>query len=71
MQKTIINIKGLHCPACKILIEDVCSEIEGVHSTNVDSKTGETVIEHDESLDLENLKKEIESLGEYKVTINN
>lgn len=71
MQKTIIHIKGLHCAACKTLIEDVCSEINGVHSTDVNSKTGETVVEHDENFDLENLKKEIESLGDYQVNINN
>ncbi len=69
MQKTTVHIQGLHCAACKTLIADVCSEISGVHSTNVDSKTGETVIEHDENLNLENLKKEIEGLGDYHVTI--
>lgn len=69
MQKTTIHIKGLHCAACKTLIEDVCGELGGVHAVNVDSKTGETVIEHDESLDLENLKNEVEGLGDYQVKI--
>lgn len=69
MQKTTIHIKGLHCAACKTLIEDVCGELEGVHSVDVNSKTGETIIEHDESLDLENLKNEVEGLGEYQVKI--
>lgn len=71
MQKTTIHIKGLHCGACKTLIEDVASEIGGIHSTNVDPKTGETVVEHDENFDLESLKREIESLGDYQVNINN
>lgn len=69
MQKTTIHIIGTHCKACKALIEDVYSEIPGVHSCNVNFETGQTVIEHEGSLDFEKLKKEIEGLGDYKVTI--
>ena len=53
-----------------MLIEEVCSEMPGVKSCVVDFKTGKTVIEHDGKLDLKRLKKEIESLGEYKVIIS-
>jgi len=52
-----------------MLIEEVCSEIAGVKSCVVDFKTGKTVIEHDEKVDLKKLKKEIEALGEYKVQL--
>lgn len=69
MQKTTIRIKGTHCKACKALIEDVCSEIPGIHSSNVNYETGETIIEHDENLNFENLKSEIQGLGDYKVEI--
>ena len=65
--KTIFYIKGTHCNSCKVLIEDVCKETEGVINCNVDFKTGKTEIEHTEKLNLETLKKEIESLGNYKV----
>lgn len=67
--KTTITVKGTHCQSCKLLIEEVCSELSGVKSCAVDFKTGKTVIEHDEKLDLKKLKKEIESVGEYKVQI--
>lgn len=67
MKKTIIHVRGTHCTACKALIEDVCKDIAGVESCTVDFKTGETVIEHDGKLDLSLVKKEIESLGKYKV----
>lgn len=67
--KTTLTIKGTHCNACKALIEDVCSEIGGIHSFNVDFSTGKTEIEHDENVDWEKLKKEIESLGEYRVEV--
>ena len=67
MKKTTIIIKGTHCTACKALIEDVCKDIKGVKSCNVDYKTGKTEIEHDDKIDLNLFKKEIESLGNYKV----
>lgn len=68
--KTTLIIKGTHCNACKALIEDVCSEINGIHSCTVDFSTGKTEIEHDENVDWEKLKKEVESVGEYKVEVN-
>lgn len=68
--KTTLTIKGTHCNACKALIEDVCSEINGIHSCKVDFSTGKTEIEHDENVDWEKLKKEVESVGEYKVEVN-
>ena len=65
--KTTMTIKGTHCASCKALIEDVCKELDGVTGCTVDYKTGKTLIEHDKELDMKRLKKEIESLGDYKV----
>ena len=65
--KTQFTVKGTHCNSCKILIEDVCSEMKGFKSSTVDFKTGKTEVEHDSSCNLNLLKKEIESAGEYKV----
>lgn len=67
MKTTTITIEGTHCNACKSLIEDVCSEIKGVKSCAVNFQTGETVVEHDENIDWQEFKKEIESLGQYKL----
>jgi copper chaperone CopZ len=69
MQTTTINIKGTHCNSCKLLIEDVCKE-KGAKSCTVNFETGETKIEHDESFDWQVFKKEVESMGNYKVEIN-
>lgn len=65
--KTTIAITGMHCHSCKVLMESVCREIVGVRSCHVDFSTGKTEIEHDEPVDWEALKKEIESLGAYHV----
>ncbi|MBI3633299.1 MAG: heavy-metal-associated domain-containing protein [Candidatus Vogelbacteria bacterium] len=68
--ETTVTIKGTHCNACKLLIEDVCRDIKNVQSCNVNFQTGETIVEHDENLDWQVLKKEIESLGNYVVDLN-
>lgn len=65
--KTTLTVKGTHCNSCKALIEDVCTEIPGINSCNVDFKTGITEVEHEENLDWKKFKKDVESLGEYKV----
>ena len=68
--KKIIIIKGTHCASCKALIEEVSKDIPGIISCKVDYKTGKTIIEHEEKVDLNKFKKEIESLGDYKVDLN-
>lgn len=67
MQKTLIIIKGTHCASCKTLIEDACKDIPGVILCAVDFQTGQTLVEHDDKLDWNVFKKEVESLGQYKV----
>lgn len=69
--KTEVIIKGTHCASCKMLIEDVCKDIEGINSCNVNFQTGETEIDHANNLDWQKLKQEIESIGQYKLELNN
>lgn len=58
----------MHCASCKALIEDVCQEIPGVTSCTVDVASNTARIEHDASVQPATIQKEIEELGEYKVT---
>lgn len=67
--KTAITIKGTHCRACKMLIEDVCKDNKDITSCSVDFETGRTNIEHSKALKFEDLKKAIESLGDYRVAL--
>ena len=67
--KTTLIIKGTHCASCKALIEDVCRDIKGILSCDVEVATGKTIIEHDEIIDWNNFKKEIENLGKYTVQL--
>lgn len=65
--KTTVMVQGTHCASCKALIEDVCKEIAGITSCNVDFKTGSTIIEHEENFDWKILEREISQLGKYKL----
>ncbi len=67
--KTELKVTGMHCASCKMLIEDVCQDIGNIVSCTVEVKTGRMVVEHTGKLDTARLKKEIEQLGKYKVTI--
>lgn len=67
-KETVVTIKGTHCSGCKALIEDVCPEIKGVISCQVDYKTGLTKIKYRDDFDIKMFQKEIEQLGDYKVT---
>lgn len=69
--KTTFTIKGTHCKACKALIEEVAKENPAVKDIAVDFETGETILEHQEHLDWQVLKKEIEGLGDYQVQVPN
>lgn len=67
--KTTVIIQGTHCPSCKALIEDVCKEISGIASCDVDFKTGSTAIEHEENFDWKVLEQKLDELGKYKLII--
>ena len=65
--KTTLKITGMHCASCKTLIEDVCKDVSGVQSCEVDMASSLATVEHDDTLDVEKLKQEIAALGEYRV----
>ncbi len=62
-----LYIQGTQCTACKLLIEDVGNEQEGVSSVSVDYGTGITLIHHNKPVDLQSFKRDIEGLGNYTV----
>ncbi len=65
--KTNLKIEEFHCNSCKMLVEDVCSDFPEIKSCKINAKTGEVTLEHGDSFNLAKFKKEIESLGAYKV----
>jgi copper chaperone CopZ len=65
--KTEFNVKGFHCKSCEMLVKDVAEDFPEITSCSVNVETGEVVLEHEKGLNLDKFKKEIESLGEYKI----
>lgn len=63
-----LNVKGMHCPSCSMLIEDVLQDM-GVKvveiSINEPTETGTIVVNTD--LSKEDLVEAIEAEGGYKV----
>lgn len=66
---TTLNIQGMHCASCKALIEDVCRDIPGVTSCDVDVTNKTATVEHDPAVNPDAIRREIESLGEYKTSV--
>ncbi len=66
---TKFKIEGMHCASCKALIEDVCKDIEGVKSCDVDLDGKLATIEHDDGLDISLIKKEITGVGAYQAEV--
>ena len=60
--KTKLNVKGMHCKSCEMLINDALQD-EGVKS-QVNVKKGEVVVDFDESkIKLEKIKSIIKKEG--------
>jgi copper chaperone CopZ len=65
--KTKFIVEGFHCGSCEMLVKDVAEDFPSITSINVDVKTGKVVFEHTDKFEFSKFKKEIESLGKYKV----
>ncbi|MFH1591381.1 MAG: heavy-metal-associated domain-containing protein [archaeon] len=67
MTKTTIQVKGMHCPSCEILIKEAVEEIDGVSLAHVDEKAGTAAIDFDETkTTLDRIKAAIKEEG-YEV----
>lgn len=72
MKKQIFPIVGMHCASCKALIEDVVSDIPGVHHVMVNFAAEKMSVEYDETkVTVEDLKKAVASAGTYQLVDNN
>ncbi len=65
MKTTTIQVQGMHCKSCEMLITDALEEMTGVHKVNVSANHGRAVIEHNDSVSEKKLRGAIEAEG-YK-----
>jgi len=68
MTRQTFPIVGMHCAACKRLIESIVSDLNGVKAVNVNYAAEKMFIEYDkEKISLEELEKAVASAGSYKL----
>jgi len=67
MKKTKLNVSGMHCKSCEMLIKDELEEIPGVAGVEASHKDGCVLVSHEDSANLDKVKARITKLG-YKVT---
>ena len=61
--ETTLKVSGMHCTACKMLIEDAISEIEGAKALSVNNTTGAVSVVYDSNETLEKIKTAIRGEG--------
>jgi copper chaperone CopZ len=61
--ETTLKVSGMHCTACKMLIEDAISEIKGAKAVSVDHTTGSVTVTYDSPEILEKIKVAIRGEG--------
>ena len=65
-KKVKMTISGMHCASCASNVERAVKKINGINSVSVSVMTNKAVIEADDNVKPEEIKKAVESVG-YKV----
>jgi len=63
IMETTLKVSGMHCTACKMLIEDTISEIGGAQALSVDHTTGIVTVSYDLDETLAKIKAAIRGEG--------
>jgi copper chaperone len=66
MNEFHINVTGMHCPSCEMLVAEELGDISGVTAVQADHKRHTVSIKYDGTLDVVKVKAAISALG-YKV----
>jgi len=66
MKKIKLTIEGMHCASCASNIERAVKKIKGVLSVSVSVMTKKAIIESEDNVNTEEIKKVILSIG-YKI----
>ena len=59
----ILNVSGMHCTACKMLIEDAINEIPGAKAISVNHQTGDVTVSYDSETTFEKILSAIRQEG--------
>ena len=61
--ETTLKVAGMHCPACRMLIEEAISEIQGAKSISVDHTNGAVAVSYDSEQTLDAIRQAIRGEG--------
>lgn len=67
MKKIKLTISGMHCASCVGNVERSLKKVSGVKNVSVSLMTNKGIVESDDSVSDEDLKKAVSKTG-YKVT---
>jgi len=63
LNKTEINIKGMHCASCVLKVEKAIKKIPNVKEANVNLATEKASVSYEGNLDLDKVRKEVQKVG--------
>ncbi len=63
MNRKIINIEGMQCDHCKMRVEKVLSELDGVKNVTVSLEDKNAIIEFEGNIENDTIKNSIEDIG--------
>lgn len=67
MKKIKLTIEGMHCTSCGSNVERAVKKVKGIKSISVSILTNKAIIEAEDNINLEEIKKIISKIG-YNVT---
>ena len=67
MRKIKLSIQGMHCASCVSNVERSLKKVDGVQSCTVSLMTNKGIVECDDKVSEEDMKKAVARAGSYKV----
>lgn len=61
-----LNVRGMHCGSCALLIDDALTDLPGVIESRTSTKAGRSTITHDRRIAHPEIVAAIEELG-YRI----
>lgn len=61
--ETTLNVTGMHCRSCAMLISDAIGEIKGAKVLSVDHTSGAVIVDYDSEATLEAIRQAIRGEG--------
>ncbi|MGB6064476.1 MAG: copper ion binding protein [Desulfomonilaceae bacterium] len=61
--KTTVKVKGMSCNHCVMAVSKALNQIDGVSDVQVDLEKGEATLEHGTTVEMAQIKQQIEKAG--------